>query len=202
MKRRQKAGVIIDLPASSFEDSPEQALATARRVLDETGANWVKLEGGSHMAGQVARLVVSDIAVLANIGLLPQKIKSKSDFRITGHSVEEAERLITDASDMCDAGVFGIVMEGTIEPVAASIPTKCPVPSIGIGASPACYEQILITKDILGLCDGFTSQFVKNYADFKANVSAAAPALHQTIVNEPFPLEQHLFWPKKLIGCH
>ena len=196
MRRRQKAVVIIDLPAGSYEDSPEQALATARRVLDETGADGVKLEGGSHMAGHVARLVDSDIAVLAHIGLLPQKATSKSGLRITGRTAEEAEQLASDASVMCAAGVFGIVMEGIIEPVAASIAAKCSVPSIGIGASPACDGQILVTEDILGLYDGFTPKFVEKYANLQTNISAAAAAFHKAVVNETFPLEQHLFWPK------
>ena len=100
--------MIIDLPAGSYEDSPEQALATARRVLDETEADGVKLEGGSQMAGHVARLVDSDIAVLAHIGLLPQKATSKSGFRITGRTAEEAEQLASDASVMCDAGVLAL----------------------------------------------------------------------------------------------
>ena len=149
MRRRQTAFVIIDLPA-------EQALATTRRILNETGADGVKLEGGGHMAGHVARLVDSDIAVLANIGLLPQKAISKYGFRITGRTAEEAEQLAKDASAICDTGVFGIVMEGIIEPVAASIANKCPVPLIGIGASLACDGQILVAEDILGLYNGYT----------------------------------------------
>ena len=196
MRRRQKAVVIIDLPAGSFEDSPEQALASARRVLDETGADGVKLEGGSHMVAHVARLVESDIAVLAHIGLLPQKVSSKSGFRIAGRTAEEAKQLATDASVMCDAGVFGIVMEGIIAPVAASIAANCPVPSIGIGASPACDGQILVTEDILGLYDGFTPKFVEKFADLQTDISAAAAAFHKAVVNETFPVEQHLFWPK------
>ena len=148
------------------------------------------------MAGHVARLVDSDIAVLAHIGLLPQKATSKSGLRITGRTAEEAEQLASDASVMCDAGVFGIVMEGIIEPVAASIAAKCSVPSIGIGASSACDGQILVTEDILGLYDGFTPKFVEKYADLQTDISAAATAFHKAVVNESFPLEQHLFWPK------
>ena len=156
----------------------------------------MKLEGGSHIAGHVARLFDSDIAVLAHIGLLPQKAKSKSSFGITGRTAEEAEQLASDASAICDAGVFDIVMEGIIEPVATSNAANCPVPSIGIGASPACHGQILITEDILSLYDGFTPQFVKKYADLQTDISAAAAAFHKAVVNETFPSEQHLFWPK------
>ena len=97
MCRRQTAVVIIDLPVGSYENSPEQALMTARRVLNETGADGVKLEGGRQIAGHIARLVESDIAVLAHIGLQPQKATSKSGFRITGHTTQEADQLASDA---------------------------------------------------------------------------------------------------------
>ena len=197
MCRRQTAVVIIDLPAGSYETSPEQALTTARRVLDETGADGVKLEGGRQIAGHVARLVESDIAVLAHIGLLPQKATSKSGFRITGYTTQEAEQLTSDAIAVCDAGAFGMVMEGIIEPVAASIAANCQVPTIGIGASPACDGQILVTEDILGLYDGFTPKFVEQFADLQTDIGAAAAAFHEAVVNEKFPLEQHLFWPKQ-----
>jgi len=133
---------------------------------------------------------------LAHIGLLPQKAKSKSGFRITGRTAEEAEQLAKDARALSDAGVFGIVMEGIIEPVAASIAANCQVPTIGIGASPACDGQILVTEDILGLYDGFTPKFVEKYANLQTDISAAAAAFHKAVVNGSFPLEQHLFWPK------
>ena len=148
------------------------------------------------MAGHVARLVGSDIAVLAHIGLLTQKATSQSGFRITSRTAEEAEQLTRDTSAMCDAGVFSVVMEDIIEPVATSIAAKCPVPSIGIGASPACDGQILVTEDILGLHDGFTPKFVEKYADLQTDISAAAAAFHEAVTNESFPLDQHLFWPK------
>ena len=90
-----------------------------------------------------------------------------------------------------------MVMEGIIEPVAASIATNCQVPTIGIGTSSACDGQILVTEDILGLFEGFTPKFVKQFADLQTDVGAAAAAFHEAVVNETFPLEQHLFWPKQ-----
>ena len=197
MRRRQNALVIIDLPAGSYENSPQQALASARRVLDETGADGVKLEGGSDIAGHVALLAESGIAVLAHIGLLPQHVSSKSGFRITGRKAEEAAQLAADASALSQAGVFGIVMEGIIEPVAASITANCTVPTIGIGASPACDGQILVTEDILGLYDAFTPKFVEKFADLQNDIGVAAAAFHKAVVSGTFPQKQHLFWPKK-----
>ena len=197
MRRRQTAVVIIDLPAGSYENSPEQALVTARRVLDETGADGVKLEGGSKIARHVARLIESDIAVLAHIGLLPQKATSKSDFRITSRTTQEAEQLVSDAGAVCDAGAFGMVMEGIIEPVTASIAANCQFPTVGIGASPDCDGQILVTEDILGLYDGFTSKFGESFVDLQTNIGAAAAASHKAVVSGTLPPEQHLFWPKQ-----
>lgn len=196
MRRRQKSLVIIDLPAGSYEKSPRQALASANRILDETGADGVKIEGGRGMVDHVALLVGSGIAVLAHIGLLPQHVLSSSGFRITGRTTEEALQLSADASALCQAGVFGIVMEGIIEPVAASIASDCSVPTIGIGASPACDGQILVTEDILGLYDTFTPKFVEKFANLQNDIRDAAAAFQQAVVSETFPQKEHLFWPK------
>ena len=196
MRRRQNSVVIIDLPAGSYETSPQQALTSARRALDETGADGVKIEGGSNMADHVALLVDSGISVLAHIGLLPQHVTSPSGFQITGHAANEAAQLAADAGALCQAGVFGIVMEGIIEPVAASIAADCSVPTIGIGASPACDGQILVTEDILGLYDTFTPKFAKKFANLQDEIGVAAAAFNKAVVSGTFPQKQHLFWPK------
>ena len=196
MRRRQKSVVIIDLPSGSYENSPQQALASARKVIDETGADGVKIEGGTGIAEHVALLVSSGIAVLAHIGLLPQHVTSPSGYRITGRTAEDAARLANDSRVLCKAGVFGIVMEGIIEPVAASIAAECSVPTIGIGASPACDGQILVTEDILGLYDAFTPKFAKKFANLQDDIGVAAAAFQKAVVSETFPHTQHLFWPK------
>ena len=196
MRRRQKSVVIIDLPSGSYENSPQQALASARRVLDETGADGIKIEGGSGIAKHVALIVASGIAVLGHIGLMPQHVTSPSGYRITGHTTDEASRLASDAAALCKAGVFGIVMEGIIEPVAASIAAECAVPTIGIGASLACDGQILVAEDLLGLYDAFTPKFVEKYANLQDDIGAAAAAFQKAVVSETFPQKQHLFWPK------
>jgi len=197
MRRRKNALVIIDLPAGSYEANPEQAVQTARRVINETGADGIKLEGGSEMAAQVKALRDSGIAVLAHIGLLPQHATAKTGFRITGRTPEEAQQLHDDAGALSHAGAFGIVMEGIVEPVAASIAAQSDVPTIGIGASAACDGQILVTEDILGLYDAFTPKFVQKYANLQEIIGKAAAAYRQAVVDQKFPQDQHLFWPKK-----
>ena len=134
MRRRETALVVIDLPAGSYEDSPQQALLSARRVIDETGAHGVKLEGGVAMQAHVQAISGSGIPVMGHIGLLPQHVAIKQ-FRITGKTDEEASQLMRDCEALSEAGVFSISWK-MIEPVASAVAAACPVPSIGIGASP------------------------------------------------------------------
>ncbi|MEL0099186.1 MAG: 3-methyl-2-oxobutanoate hydroxymethyltransferase [Opitutae bacterium] len=196
MRRRKSALVVIDLPAGSYENSPAQALASANRIMAETGADAVKLEGGTDLAPNVKCLVDAGIPVLGHIGLLPQHAVAGTAFRITGRTDDEASRLHDDADALVAAGVFGIVMEGVIEPVAAKIAANCAVPTIGIGASAACDGQILVTEDMLGLYDAFTPKFVRKFADFQNEVGVAAAAYRKAVIDGDFPKRDHLFWPK------
>ncbi len=196
MRRRKNALVIVDLPAGSYETSPEQALNSARRVLNETGADGIKVEGGSSMASSVSTLVDAGVPVLAHIGLLPQHTLSGTEFRITGRTLGEAQQLSADAATLTAAGVFGIVMEGIIETVASSIASTCTVPTIGIGASASCDGQILVSDDLLGLYDAFTPKFVEQYANLQEVIGQAAKTYHDAVVKGQFPQDRHLFWPK------
>ena len=197
MRRRKSSLVVIDLPAGSYENSPAQALASASEIMARTGADAVELEGGADLAPHVKCLVDSGIPVLGHIGLLPQHAVAEAAFRITGRSEEEANQLHIDANALVAAGVFGIVMEGIIEPVAASIAMGCKVPTIGIGASAACDGQILVTEDVLGLYDAFTPKFVRKFANLQNDISAAAIGYRAAVIDGSFPTKDHLFWPKK-----
>lgn len=194
MRHRQTGVMIIDLPAGIYENSPKQVLATARLVLDKNGADGVKLEDGSQIVRHNARLIESDIAVLTHIGLLPQKTTSKSGFCITGQTIKEAKKITSDTSPFCDAGIFAILMKSIIKRVAESIALNCQVLKIDVGASLACDGQIVVTEDILGLNDGFTSKFVKKFAHLQICIVSAAAAFHETFVSETFPLKHYLFW--------
>ena len=197
MRRRKSSLVVIDLPAGSYENSPAQALASASEIMAKTGAEAVKLEGGTDLAPHVKCLVDSGIPVLGHIGLLPQHVVSGAVFRITGRSEEEANQLHKDANAIVKAGVFGIVLEGIIEPVAASIAIGCKVPTIGIGASVSCDGQILVTEDALGLYDAFTPKFVRKFANLQDDIGAAAADYRAAVIDGSFPTKDHLFWPKK-----
>ncbi len=197
MRRRKSSLVVIDLPAGSYENSPPQALASASEIMAKTGADAVKLEGGTDLAPHVKCLVDSGIPVLGHIGLLPQHAIAGAAFRITGRSEEEANQLHKDANAIVEAGVFGIVLEGIIEPVAASIAIGCKVPTIGIGASASCDGQILVTEDVLGLYDAFTPKFVRKFANLQDDIGAAAADYRAAVIDGSFPTKDHLFWPKK-----
>ena len=197
MRRRKSSLVVIDLPAGSYENSPAQALASASEIMAKTGADAVKLEGGTDLAPHVKCLVDSGIPVLGHIGLLPQHAVAGAAFRITGRSEQEANQLRKDANAIVEAGVFGIVLEGVIEPVAASIAIGCKVPTIGIGASASCDGQILVTDDVLGLYDAFTPKFVRKFANLQDDIGAAAADYRAAVIDGSFPTKDHLFWPKK-----
>lgn len=197
MRRRKSSLVVIDLPAGSYENSPPQALASASEIMAKTGADAVKLEGGTDLAPHVKCIVDSGIPVLGHIGLLPQHAVAGAAFRITGRSEEEANQLHKDANAIVEAGVFGIVLEGIIEPVAASIAIGCKVPTIGIGASASCDGQILVTDDLLGLYDAFTPKFVRKFANLQDDIGVAAADYRAAVIDGSFPTKDHLFWPKK-----
>lgn len=193
----ERACVLVDLPFGSYQESPAQAFRSAARVMAETGASGVKLEGGAEMAETIRFLVQRGIPVCGHVGLMPQAVHVAGGFRATGRSEEEAARVTADARAVAEAGAFAVVLEGTLEPVAAAITAALPVPTIGIGASPACDGQILVTEDVVGLFGDFTPRFVRRYAELGAQVGAAAAAYAADVQARRFPAPEHCFHPAK-----
>ena len=196
MRGSEHACVIVDLPFGSYQASPEQAFGAAARVMAETGASGVKLEGGEEMADTVRFLTQRGIPVCGHVGLMPQAVNVAGGFKATGRSDEEALQVRRDAGAVAAAGAFAVVLEGTLEPVAAAITAELPVPTIGIGASPACDGQILVSEDVFGLFSDFTPRFVKRYADLGEQISTAAQAYAQDVRARRFPGKEHCFLPK------
>ena len=194
MRGASRACVIVDLPFGSYQASPEQAFHSAARIMSETGASGVKLEGGEVMAETVRYLVQRGIPVCAHVGLMPQAVNVAGGFKATGRSDEEARQVTRDAEAMAEAGAFAVVLEGTLEPVAAAITAS--IPTIGIGASPACDGQILVSEDVFGLFSDFTPRFVKRYADLGGKISEAAAAYSADVRARRFPAMEHCFLPK------
>ena len=192
MRGASRACVIVDLPFGSYQESPEQALRSAARVLAETGCAGVKLEGGAEMAETIRFLARRGIPVCGHVGLMPQSVNA-SGFRAQGRDEAAAALVTADARAVAEAGAFAVVVEGTYEAVARAITEAVPI--IGIGASPACDGQILVSDDLLGLFAEFTPRFVKRYADLGPLVSEAAAAYAADVRARRFPGPQHCFGP-------
>jgi len=193
MRGSQRACVIVDLPFGSYQESPQQAFRSAARVMAETGCAGVKLEGGAEMAETIAFLVERGIPVLGHIGLKPQSVHSHGGFRAQGREKSEADRIMADADAVRAAGAFAPVLEGTIEPVARAVTERLDIPVIGIGASPACDGQILVTDDMIGLFADFTPKFVKRYAAVGEAIVRAAEAYAADVRARRFPAAEHCF---------
>lgn len=193
MRGAVRALVVVDLPFGSYEEGPAQAFSNAARVLALTGAGAVKLEGGCEMAETIRFLTSRGIPVMAHIGLQPQSVNAAGGFRVQGRGEEDARRLLADAEAVSVAGAFAVVVEGTVEPVARAITEAVPVPTIGIGASPACDGQILVSDDVLGLFAEFTPRFVKRYAELGPIVAQAAERYAADVRARRFPGPEHCF---------
>ncbi|MBT6094065.1 MAG: 3-methyl-2-oxobutanoate hydroxymethyltransferase [Rhodospirillaceae bacterium] len=197
MRGTEHACVVVDLPHGSYETSQYQAIASAARVMSETGCQAVKLEGGVEMASTVRAIVDAGVPVLGHVGLLPQKAEHRGGFKIQGKDDEGAKQVMADAQAIADAGAFAMVIEGTVEPVARAITKQVEVPTIGIGASPACDGQILVTQDMIGTFADFTPKFVKKYADLGSAMTNAAKAYADDVRARRFPGLEHCFGVEK-----
>ncbi|OJF91462.1 3-methyl-2-oxobutanoate hydroxymethyltransferase [Pararhizobium antarcticum] len=196
MRGSEKACVVVDLPFGSYQESKEQAFNSAARILKETGCSAVKLEGGAEMAETVDFLSQRGIPVLGHVGLMPQLVNTIGGYRSLGRSEKEANKIRRDAKAIDDAGAFAIVVEGTIEPLAREISQTLRAPTIGIGASPACDGQILVSDDILGLFSDFQPRFVKHFANLAPQISAAFEAYASEVKARTFPGIEHTFQVK------
>jgi len=188
-----RACVVVDMPFGSYQESPAQAYRNAARVLAETGAAAVKLEGGVEMAETIAFLVERGIPVMGHVGLLPQSVNTQGGYRIQGRDDRGASEVLRDARAVAEAGAFSMVIEGTAEPVAREITSAVLVPTIGIGASAACDGQVLVTEDMLGLFAAFKPSFVKRFAELGREVEAAAESYAREVKARRFPGPEHVF---------
>jgi len=188
-----RACVIVDLPFGSYQESPATAFRSAARVMAETGCAGVKLEGGAEMAETIAFLVARGIPVLGHVGLKPQSVHGQGGYRVQGRNPADAEQIFRDAEAVARAGAFSLVLEGTVEPVARAVTERLAIPVIGIGASPACDGQVLVTDDMIGLFSTFTPKFVKRYAEIGTTIAEAARAYAAEVHARRFPGPEHCF---------
>jgi 3-methyl-2-oxobutanoate hydroxymethyltransferase len=188
----QRALVAADMPFMSYKISAEQALAGAMRLMQEGGAEAVKLEGGEEIAPIVQRLVAAGLPVMGHIGLLPQSIHRLGGYRVQGKNSDEADRLFSDARALVDAGVFAIVLELMMAAIAQHITQAVRVPTIGIGAGPHCDGQVLVFHDLLGL-NATPKRFVKPYANLDAVITDAIRQYAADVRESRFPTREHSF---------
>jgi len=167
-----KAWVVCDLPFGSYQKSPEQAFSSAAQVLQQTGCDAVKIEGGQHMAATIAFLSQRGIAVVAHIGLTPQSVKKFGGFKKQGNNPEAAETIFQDAISVSQAGAVAVVLECIPDDLAARITAEIEVPSIGIGAGKACDGQVLVWHDLLGLSEK-NPPFAPAYSNLREQITAA-----------------------------
>ena len=187
--------VAVDMPFGSYEGSPEQAFASASRIMKETGCAAVKLEGGEAMAETVAFLTHRGIPVIGHVGLTPQAVNVLGGYGARGKSKDEAKKILADAKAVAEAGAFLIVVEGVMEAIATDVAGAVAPPVIGIGASAECDGQVLVTEDMLGLFER-TPRFVKRYHDLASEISASAAAYRDEVRSRAFPTDEQVYKPK------
>jgi 3-methyl-2-oxobutanoate hydroxymethyltransferase len=188
----RRALVVGDLPFGSYQASPEQAYLTAVRFMKEGGAHCVKLEGGVEMVPQIERLTRGGVPVMAHIGFTPQSEHALGGYRVQGRG-DTADRVLTDAHAVQDAGAFAVVMEMVPGDVAGQVTKELTIPTIGIGAGPDCDGQVLVWQDAFGLRTGKMARFVKQYADLHATLLQAARDYDADVKAGTFPGPEHTF---------
>jgi 3-methyl-2-oxobutanoate hydroxymethyltransferase len=196
MRGSKHALVIVDLPFGTYEVSKEQAFASAARVLKETGSGAVKLEGGQRMAETIRFLAERGVPVMAHVGLTPQSVNALGGFRAQGRDPADWAPIAADARAVAEAGAFAVVLEAIAEPLAAQITRDVAVPTIGIGASPACDGQVLVLEDMLGLSP-WTPKFVKRYTTLGPAIETAVASYAAEVKSRRFPGPEHVYMVRK-----
>src|SRR6185503_12634094 len=199
MRGSKHALVVIDMPFGSYEQSKEQAFASCARVMKETGCGAIKLEGGRRMAETIAFLAERGIPVMGHVGLTPQAINALGGFRTQGRDEADWEPIEADARAVAASGAFAMVIEAVAEPLAAKITRQVAIPTIGIGASPACDGQILVLEDMLGLSPR-APKFVKRYSDLGPAIDRAVAAYAVEVRSRSFPAADNVYEMKPRVA--
>ncbi|CAN5352632.1 3-methyl-2-oxobutanoate hydroxymethyltransferase [soil metagenome] len=188
----ERSLVVADLPFGSYESSPEQALASAVRMMKEAGAHAVKLEGGVRVAAQIQKVTDAGVPVMAHIGFTPQSEHRLGGYKIQGRGAG-ADALLADAHAVEDAGAFAVVMEMVPGQLAGQVTKELSIPTIGIGAGRDCDAQVLVWQDMAGLNTGKVPKFVKRYADIDGVLRGAASAYASDVRGGAFPGPEHTY---------
>ncbi|HUG56293.1 MAG TPA: 3-methyl-2-oxobutanoate hydroxymethyltransferase [Candidatus Limnocylindrales bacterium] len=188
--------LVGDMPFGSYQTGVSDAIRNAARFLKEAGMDAVKIEGGHETVETVRALVANGIAVMAHVGLTPQRVAQLGGFKVQARTARAARRLLDDALALEDAGAFSIVLESVPAPVAAIVTERLAIPTIGIGAGPDCDGQVLVLHDVLGLFGDFKPKFAKRYADLGPVIVDALRAFDADVRAGRFPDAEHSFTMK------
>lgn len=190
----KNALIVADMPFMSYHVSTSESVRNAGRFLQEAGANAVKLEGGREMAETIQAINAAGIPVMGHIGLTPQSVNKLGGYRVQGKDEATARLILNNALALQDAGVFSIVLECIPAPLARMVSERLDIPTIGIGAGPACDGQVLVIHDLLGLYPDAAPKFVKRYAALHTAIAEAVANYKNEVKEGKFPGPEHSFW--------
>jgi len=193
IRGRKRALVVSDMPFMTFQLGVDEAKRNAGRLIQEGGAESVKLEGGVTQAATIEALVKMGVPVMGHVGLTPQSVHQFGGYRIQGRGEADARNILDDALAVEQSGAFAVVLEGIPVQLAREITRRVSIPTIGIGAGMHCDGQILVVHDMLGLVDDFTPKFVKRYANLKDTIGGAVQSYMEEVRTEACPAEEHTF---------
>ncbi|MFZ5644939.1 MAG: 3-methyl-2-oxobutanoate hydroxymethyltransferase [Bacillota bacterium] len=189
----KRAMVIADMPFLSYHLSREESVRNAGRMLQEGGAQAVKLEGGQEVADAIKAMVVAGIPVIGHLGLTPQSVLTLGGYKVQGKDEAAARKLLDDAKAVQEAGAFALVLECVPTPLARLVTETLEISTIGIGAGPYCDGQVLVTHDLLGLYGGNSPKFVKRYANLNEDILEALASYREEVGSRAFPGPEHGF---------
>ena len=192
MRGLSRAMAVIDMPFGTYEESPAQAYRNAARLMADTGAPAIKLEGGQHMAETIAFLTARGVPVMAHVGLTPQAVNTLGGYKVVGRDAEAA-KVMMDAKACEAAGAFSIILEKVPVGLAGRITAELKIPTIGIGAGVECDGQVLVIDDMLGMFTAFRPKFVKRYAELGQSADEAIAAFAADVRARAFPGPEHGF---------
>jgi len=189
----RRSCVVVDMPFSTYQESPQQAYRNAARVLAETGAQAVKMEGGEELLDTVDFLGKRGISVMPHVGLMPQHVHAMGGFKFQARTPDEIAELVRLAREFEKRNVFCLLIEGTSEAAARAVTQAIGIPTVGIGASPECDGQVLVTEDMLGIFSDYKPRFVKHYADLGSGMRTAFAQYRDEVKSGVFPAMSHCF---------
>ena len=193
MKAVKRALVVVDLPFGSYQGNSKEALASAIRVMKETHADCIKLEGGSEIRESIERILCAGIPVMGHLGLTPQSINKFGTYTVRAREEAEAKKLIADAHLLEEIGCFAIVLEKIPAALAAQVASELTIPIIGIGAGGGVDGQVLVMHDMLGINQGFSPRFLRRYANLAEDITRAVQTYIEDVKTQDFPNEKEQY---------